>query len=78
MLYFRSCPRCKTGTIELDRDFYGPFLTCLNCGFSKSGVTIRRVGAARNKPSMAPPSLVRRVMPGRVAVEEPAARVAVG
>ena len=43
MLYFRSCPRCKTGTIQLESDFYGSFLSCLNCGFEKSAASVRKL-----------------------------------
>jgi hypothetical protein len=43
MLYFNSCPRCKTGTVKLDSDFYGSFLSCLNCGFEKSAASVRKL-----------------------------------
>jgi hypothetical protein len=33
MLYFRSCPHCKTGTVLLDWDLTGSFFECLNCGW---------------------------------------------
>lgn len=32
MLYFKSCPRCRTGTVENSRDPFGEYLQCLNCG----------------------------------------------
>ena len=37
MLYFRSCPRCRLGTVELTVDFDGPCLTCLNCAYTIVG-----------------------------------------
>jgi hypothetical protein len=43
MLYFNACPRCKTGTVKLDSDFYGSFLSCLNCGFEKSAASVRKM-----------------------------------
>ena len=43
MLYFKSCPKCKTGTVQLDSDFYGSFITCLNCGFEKSAASVRKL-----------------------------------
>lgn len=43
MLYFNSCPRCKTGTIQLESDFYGSYLSCLNCGFEKSAASVRKL-----------------------------------
>ena len=37
MFYFRSCPRCRLGTIELTVDLDGPCLTCLNCAYTIMG-----------------------------------------
>ena len=34
MIWFKGCPRC-TGDLIHDRDQYGPFVTCAQCGFSK-------------------------------------------
>lgn len=31
MLYLKSCPKCH-GDVYLDRDGYGAFLTCIQCG----------------------------------------------
>ncbi len=31
MLYFKACPRCK-GDVHRDRDMYGEYLKCLQCG----------------------------------------------
>ena len=31
MLYFKACPRCK-GDVHRDRDVYGEYLKCLQCG----------------------------------------------
>ncbi len=43
MLYFNACPRCKTGTVQLESDFFGSYLSCLNCGFEKSAASVRRL-----------------------------------
>lgn len=32
MVLFKACPRCK-GDITLDRDIYGPYMRCLQCGY---------------------------------------------
>ena len=34
MLYTKACPRCH-GDIKLDRDNFGVFAKCLQCGFNK-------------------------------------------
>ena len=33
MILFKSCPRCVTGDVVLDRDMYGRYSLCLHCGF---------------------------------------------
>ncbi|MDA0232705.1 MAG: hypothetical protein O3C69_04385 [Chloroflexi bacterium] len=43
MLYFKSCPRCKSGTVQLESDFYGSYLSCLNCGFERSARSVRKI-----------------------------------
>lgn len=35
MLYFKACPKCRTGTVEHNRDPYTEYLQCLNCGFMR-------------------------------------------
>jgi len=35
MLYFKSCPKCTTGTVEHNFDAHGDYLQCLNCGFMR-------------------------------------------
>lgn len=34
MLYTKACPRCS-GDIKLDRDNYGVYAKCLQCGFNR-------------------------------------------
>ncbi len=34
MLYFKSCPRCE-GDINVRTDWYGEYMECLQCGWSK-------------------------------------------
>jgi hypothetical protein len=41
MLYFNSCPRCKTGTIEYTTDMWGKYLSCLMCGYAIHSKSIR-------------------------------------
>jgi hypothetical protein len=38
MLYAKACPRCS-GDIKLDKDNYGVYAKCLQCGFNKDFVT---------------------------------------
>ncbi|MBI4220189.1 MAG: hypothetical protein HY682_08620 [Chloroflexi bacterium] len=34
MIYFRACIRCK-GDVLMDRDAFGGYFKCLQCGFSR-------------------------------------------
>lgn len=46
MLHFNSCPRCQTGTIEVDSDNWGRYILCLMCGYQhdiEEGVDARAV-----------------------------------
>ena len=45
MLYFRSCMRCKEGTVELGSDNFGSFLTCITCGYTINSRSIRSNGS---------------------------------
>jgi len=33
MLRPKSCPRCKTGDIGVDRDYHGWYEYCIQCGY---------------------------------------------
>ena len=44
MLIFKSCPRCQ-GNVIIDRDYYGWYEQCLQCGYLcdlKSTVEVRQ------------------------------------
>jgi hypothetical protein len=45
MLYTKVCPRCS-GDVKLDRDNYGVYAKCLQCGFNRDFVTRRDKPAA--------------------------------
>ena len=44
MLYTKACPRCS-GDIKLDRDNYGVYAKCLQCGFNRDFKTRREAGS---------------------------------
>lgn len=45
MLHFKGCPRCK-GELYMDRDGYGAYLNCLQCGFYRD-LTKREIQGIR-------------------------------
>ena len=34
MFWFKQCPRCS-GDLYQSKDWFGPFITCLQCGLNK-------------------------------------------
>jgi hypothetical protein len=33
MLKLKGCPKCKTGDVAPDRDYYGRYEYCIQCGY---------------------------------------------
>lgn len=52
MLYFKSCLRCKDGTVELGSDNFGSFLTCITCGYTINSRSIRANGSIAEPNSL--------------------------
>ncbi len=46
MVYFKSCIRCK-GDVHLNRDWFGDFLECLQCGWTRDVSTEPSAGASQ-------------------------------
>ena len=42
MLWLGNCPRCK-GDVELNRDYYGWYQQCLQCGYLRDLQTVVQV-----------------------------------
>jgi hypothetical protein len=55
MLYMKACPRCS-GDIKLDKDNYGVYAKCLQCGFNRDFIT-RRGGYGAAAPQQGEPAL---------------------
>ena len=58
-----SCPRCKQGDVAMDRDYYGWYEYCVQCGYT------------RDLDSLGQPFRQKTVAPGRARKR---AKVAVG
>jgi ssDNA-binding Zn-finger/Zn-ribbon topoisomerase 1 len=35
MLKLKSCPKCKEGDVTFDRDLYGWYEYCIQCGYTR-------------------------------------------
>ena len=66
MLYFKSCLRCKDGTVELGSDNFGEYLNCLTCGYTINSRSIRSNGSIEK-----PATVEDDVMPVPVSGVEP-------
>lgn len=42
MLLLKACPRCLRGDLMVERDDYGPAVTCLQCGYVGDLDSVRR------------------------------------
>jgi len=49
MIHLKSCPKCH-GDMYLDKDAYGSFRQCLQCGFMKDLVDPSQILAQALKP----------------------------
>ena len=45
MVWFKACPRCKTGDVSLENDIYGWHAMCMACGYVKNLESPRHVDA---------------------------------
>jgi ssDNA-binding Zn-finger/Zn-ribbon topoisomerase 1 len=49
MFFFKACPKCQ-GDLHMDRDTYGAFIKCLQCGLLRdvgNGSILSSIGNSR-------------------------------
>lgn len=63
MIYLRSCPKCH-GDMYLEKDSYGTFRQCLQCGLVRD-LAVPALMTAASLPVLAP---ARRGRPRKVAI----------
>ena len=44
MLKLKGCPRCKKGDVKLDRDHYGWYEYCIQCGYVRDLMNMTELG----------------------------------
>ncbi len=42
MFWFKACPRCR-GDLHEERDIHGPYIYCIQCGYSLSTLEEERL-----------------------------------
>jgi Zn ribbon nucleic-acid-binding protein len=40
VIRLKSCPKCKTGDLTIDRDHHGWYEYCIQCGYSCDLITV--------------------------------------
>jgi hypothetical protein len=48
MLKLKSCPKCKTGAVGIDRDHYGWYEYCIQCGYVRDLIGMVESGQEHN------------------------------
>jgi len=43
VLRLKSCPKCKNGDVTLDKDYYGWYEYCIQCGYTRDLENIPKV-----------------------------------
>lgn len=59
MLWFKACPRCKNGDLELGKDMYGWNILCLQCGYMRDLKDRSQILAELTAEEAAPPAYLR-------------------
>jgi hypothetical protein len=49
MILFKRCPKCS-GDLQIDRDCYGYYVSCFQCGYYKEIPRPQARAKARSKP----------------------------
>ena len=44
VLILKSCPKCKTGAVGVDRDQYGWYEYCIQCGYVRDLISMGELG----------------------------------
>jgi Zn ribbon nucleic-acid-binding protein len=58
VIRLKSCPKCKTGDITIDRDHHGWYEYCIQCGYQSDLIRV-----AESEPKKAPVSKKRPTLP---------------
>ena len=43
MVWFKSCPKCGTGDLLEEKDHYGAYVQCVQCGYMKDAPSVHAV-----------------------------------
>ena len=57
MLWLKACPRCQGGDLHSDRDMYGAYACCLQCGHYLTEAEQARLTLSAAKQILQPSAL---------------------
>jgi Zn ribbon nucleic-acid-binding protein len=57
MIRLKSCPKCKTGDITIDRDEHGWYEYCIQCGYQSDLISVaeskpKPVSGSKKRPTL--------------------------
>ena len=58
VIRLKSCPKCKTGDLAIDKDHHGWYEYCIQCGYTSDLITVAESGqkpASGSKKQPTPP-----------------------
>ncbi len=59
VIRFKSCPKCKTGDITIDRDHHGWYEYCIQCGYQSDLIRVaeselKKAPTGKKRPTLPP------------------------
>ncbi len=57
MIKLKSCPKCKTGDVTIDKDHHGWYEYCIQCGYmsdlvSMAGSEPKKASSSKKRPTL--------------------------
>jgi Zn ribbon nucleic-acid-binding protein len=57
VIRFKSCPKCKTGDLTIDRDQYGWYEYCIQCGYQSELISVaesehKQASGSKKRPTL--------------------------
>lgn len=49
MIWLKACPKCAKGDLYLEKDMYGEYIRCLQCGYTRDLIVLESIKANPGK-----------------------------
>ena len=57
VIRLKSCPKCKTGDVTIDRDHHGWYEYCIQCGYHSNLIRVAESGQEKDANGKKRPAL---------------------